>query len=338
MNKIVATAFLIALSVFLPLAAQEDPYEQAKALLEKDDLKGAMPLLEKAIAAGNADAMVHFVFVSPDLEPGAKLALLLKAAEKENGIALFNLGHYFYRKDPAKAADFYKRAMAAGQPGAGTRYGLCCLSGYGVKKDHAAAKLAFQQDIAKNDPAAMNFCAVMMARDGEHEAAYALLKKAADAGFAPAINNLGILMRNGNKPEDRKAAFRYFTRAAHDDFPPAVRNLAMAYFSGLGTDVNYDAARRFAAHAARKGDAPAMHMLGMMDLYGYGKEKDPATAFIWYLMAAEKGYVPAMIQVAEMYQNGQGTKVDPATAEKWLALARKVKKTETPETLPEPEK
>lgn len=340
MNKKIFALFLLfgALPFAALSAAEEQPgvtaYKQAIELLEKEDLTGALPLLSEAVKAGNPDAMVQMVYVLPDMAEPTRLNLLHTAAEKGNAFAQFNLGNYYYRKDPAKAADFYKKAMISGHPKAGTMYGLCCLKGHGVKRDKTAAQQAFEKDIADNDPAAMNYCAVLLCSQGKFEEGIALLEKAADLNYAPALNNLGILARNGNTLDERKKAFRLFNRAANLDYLPGLRNLAMAYITGCGTAINYKAARRFASAAAKKEDAAAMFILGMMDLCGYGKETDPVSAYRWYLLAAEKEYVPAMMQVAEMLRTGNGVKADPAAAEKWLQRAKIIAPPEEPESLP----
>lgn len=340
MNKTFLALFLlpgILCSAALS-AAEEQPgaaaYKQAMALLEEEDLTAALPLLTEAAKAGNPDAIVQLVYVLPDMEEATKLNLLHTAAEKGNGFAQFNLGNYYYRKEPAKAAEFYRKAMLAGHPKAGTMFGLCCLKGHGVRQDKAAAVKAFEKDIAKSDPAAMNYCAVLLCTQGEFERAIALLEIAAELNYAPALNNLGLLLRNSNAPEDRKKAFRLFNRAANLNYLPGLRNLAMAYVTGCGTEIKYETARRFATNAAKRNDPPAMFILGMMDLYGYGGDADPEAAFKWYLQAAELGYVPAMQQVAEMLRTGNGVSADPAAAEKWLQRAKIAAPATEPETLP----
>lgn len=340
MNKFIPALFLLIITLLPALHAEskelsgEENYKLAMDLLEKEDLTRALPYLTKAVEAGHPDAMVQMVYVLPDMEPEMKRSLLRKAAEKGNAFAQFNLGNYYYRKEPAKAAEYYKQAMLSGHPKAGTMYGLCCLQGLGVEKDKTAARKAFETDIARNDPVAMNYCAVMLCSQGKFEAGIALLEKAASHNYPPAVNNLGILARNGNTLEDRKKAFRFFNRAANLGYLPGLRNLAMAYVTGCGTTINYKTARRFAMSAVKQGDVPSMFILGMMDLYGYGSDADPVSAFNWYLQAAENGHVPAMQQVAEMYRTGTGVKADPDAAAKWLQRAKIATPPEEPETLP----
>lgn len=339
MNKLILALLLLIGSTLPLLRAAEEPageadYKQAMKLLEADDLTNALPLLQKAVEAGHPDAMVQIVYVVPDLSEETKLDLLHKAAEKGNAFACFNLGNYYYRKDPPKAAGFYKQAMLAKHPKAGIMYGLCCLQGHGMKQDNAEALKAFEADIAQGDPAAMNYCAVLMFRMGKFAEGLPLLEKAGELNYAPALNNLGILARNSNSPDDRKKAFRLFNRASNLNYLPGLRNLTMAYITGCGTKINYETARRFAMSAVRQGDIPSLYILGMMDLCGYGRDADPVSAYSWYLKAAEKDHVPAMLQVAEMLRTGTGVKADPAAAAKWLQRAKVAVPPEEPETLP----
>lgn len=346
MNKILPVILLLFLFCNHNMAADtEQPgaeaYAKAMVLLEKEDLAGALPLLTEAAKAGHPDAMVQMVYVLPDLDKKTKVDLLHKAAEKGNAFAQFNLGNFYFldKKDPVKAAEFYRLAMLAGHPNAGLMYGLCCLQGIGTKKDLAAAQKAFEVDIAKGNADAMNYCAVMLCRQGKFEEGIALLEKAADLNHAAALNNLGILARNGDTPAEREKAFFYFNRAANLGYVPGKRNLILAYITGCGTEVNYKTARRFANSLAADKVPAAMFILGMMDLYGYGKDADAASAFQWYLKSASQGYVPAMLQVAEMLRTGNGVKADPAAADQWLQKAKVMAPPEEdPEDLTEKDK
>ena len=344
MNKILPVILLLLFCGHNMAADTEQPgakaYAKAMTLLEKEDLAGALPLLTEAVKAGHPDAMVQMVYVLPDLDEKTKVDLLHKAAEKGNAFAQFNLGNfYFLNKEPVKAAEFYRLAMLAGHPKAGLMYGLCCLQGIGTKKDLAAAQKAFEVDIAKGNADAMNYCAVMLCRQGKFEEGIALLEKAADLNHAAALNNLGILYRNGSTPEEREKAFRYFNRSANLGWTAARRNLIMAYITGCGTAVNYKTARRFANSLAADNVPEAMFILGMMDLYGYGGDADAVSAFQWYLKSASLGHVPAMLQVAEMLRTGNGVKADPAAADQWLQKAKVMAPPEDhPEILSEKDK
>ena len=339
MNKLLTVLLLFSICCISAAEKQQpgtEAYQKALEFLEEEDLGAALPLLREAADAGHPDAIVQLVYVLPELDEKTKVELLLKAAEKGNAFAQFNLGNfYFMNKEPEKAAEFYRLAMLADHPNAGLMFGICCLQGIGIKKDLAAAQKAFEVDIAKGNADAMNFCAVMLCRQGKFEEGIALLEKAADLNHAAALNNLGILYRNGNTPEERQKAFRYFNRSANLGWTAGRRNLIMAYITGCGTAVNYKAARRFALNLAQGNDSAAMFILGMMDLCGYGADANPASAFNWYLKSAKLGHVPAMIQVAEMLRAGNGVKADPTAADQWLQKAKVMAPPEEdPEILP----
>ena len=68
------------------------------------------------------------------------------------------------------------------------------------------------------------------------EAAIAWYRKSAESGFAPAMNNLGLMVSLGlDGQPDEAEAFRCYLAAAEAGNPIASMNLMLAYLSGRGT-------------------------------------------------------------------------------------------------------
>jgi TPR repeat protein/serine/threonine protein kinase len=183
-------------------------------------------------------------------------------------------------------------------------------------------------------------------------------RKAADAGSALAMSNLGVMYNSGNGvQQDQAEAFRWFRKAADAEFPPAMHNLGAAYELGSGIAKNEAEGARWLRKAADAGYAPGMVRLGAMyrdgrgvernerealrligkaaeagspdgmselgSLYATGKgvRKDETEAVRWYRKASEAGSATAMINLGSMYQNGSGVAKDEAEAFRWFRKA-----------------
>ena len=336
MNKTFLSVIALLLFAAGPLFAQntKDPYDTALQLLEQAEgagsekaaekmLSDAAALLKKAVEKGNADAMFQLANLYRNgwgvkQNDAETLKLLQLAAGKEHGGALYNLGAYYSAHDPAKSAEFFRRALAQGVPGAGIRFGYCCLRGFGVPKDIPRAKSAFKADAMRGIAAAQNQLGVLLFKENKFFGAEEWFRKAADQNYAAAWNNLGVLERIRG---DHAKSLEHFLKAAEKGYLPAMRNLALAYvFTGKDQKA-YEQARAWAEKAAAKNDPASLHILGMIHLVGYGCKKDPERAFGYYLKGAEAGYWMSAFQVADMYRKGQGPPADAKKADDWLKKA-----------------
>ena len=94
-----------------------------------------------------------------------------------------------------------------------------------------------------------------------------LLTKAARLGFAPAQNNLGVLLEKGKGVrQDMQKAAIWFGKAARQGDPRAQHSLAMMYFHGRGIPEDKEKARLWLERSARLGHASACKDL--KKLYG----------------------------------------------------------------------
>jgi TPR repeat protein len=152
--------------------------------------------------------------------------------------------------------------------------------------------------------------------------AMAWYRKAADAGNARALSNIGTLFDEGSGvAEDDVEAVAWYRKAADLGFSAAMLNLGIMYEEGTGVDMDPAEAARWYRKAADLGDPDAMNALGLLYENGKGVGEDKAEALAWYLKAADLGLVAAIYRVAMMYEYGTGIAADAAAAAKWYRRA-----------------
>ncbi|EGB09495.1 hypothetical protein AURANDRAFT_23917 [Aureococcus anophagefferens] len=85
-----------------------------------------------------------------------------------------------------------------------------------------------------------------------------LFRTAADLGSAVAQTNLGVLLYSEKRFEE---AFRYYALAANQGFTPSENNLGICYMDGAGTEVDLGKARYWLERAAAKGEEQSIEAL-----------------------------------------------------------------------------
>ena len=149
-----------------------------------------------------------------------------------------------------------------------------------------------------------------------------LYEKAAAAGSAAAMSNLGNLFYHGNgAPKDYAEARKWFEKAAAVGIAVAMNDLGVLYRNGDGVPQDYAEARRWFEKAAAAGNAAGMNNLGNLYYVGNGVAKDYAQARLWYEKAAATGYPVAMTNLGNLYANGDGVQKDYAEARRWYEKA-----------------
>ncbi|HLW92643.1 MAG TPA: caspase family protein [Roseiarcus sp.] len=147
--------------------------------------------------------------------------------------------------------------------------------------------------------------------------------RAAEAGNTPAMNRLGFAFRRGDGvPINFVQSLRWFRRSAEAGNPQAGTEVAISYQNGWGTLKDPAAAITWFRKAADAGNAGAMNHLGHAYLGGIGVARDPVEAMNWFRKAADAGNVFAMNSLGVAYRNGIGVAKDEAAAERWFAKAR----------------
>lgn len=113
----------------------------------------------------------------------------------------------------------------------------------------------------------------VLARDSVR--ARRLLEQSAHGGYAPALNYLGFILYNEQRPDSAVSLF-------------------MA--------------------AADRGDLTAYTNLGWLLLNGRGAVRDPAKALYWLRKGSAKGSAPAAAMLGDMHRTGVGVPADTAAA------------------------
>jgi TPR repeat protein len=149
-------------------------------------------------------------------------------------------------------------------------------------------------------------------------------RKAAAAGYAPALNAVGYFYDEGiGVGQDFAAALEYYRRAADLGFPDAIANIGYAYQYGRGVPVDLaEAARRY-EEAGAGGVSWAARTVGYMYEQGDGVAQDDAAAVRWYRVAAKAGDALGANNLGNMYLEGRGgLPQDMAEAARLFGIAR----------------
>ncbi|HWA21709.1 MAG TPA: hypothetical protein VG735_04865 [Caulobacterales bacterium] len=152
----------------------------------------------------------------------------------------------------------------------------------------------------------------------ENDATAPALEEAALRGDRSAQYQLALQRFDDAQPMQAVALLR---RAAEQGYAMAQYRLAKAYERGEGVPVNKQQARRWTEKAALAGNAKAMHDLGVYMASGLGPALDEAAAFAWFKRAAELGVSDSQFNVALMYLQGRGAEPDTEQAYYWFQVA-----------------
>ncbi len=225
------------------------------------------------------------------------LAIASKLAEQGHAEAQAMMGVLYERgqgveANPAKAAEWFRKAAQQGHTGAMFALAMLYLEGRLGKKDREKAQHWLLE----------------AARRGMKEAQYNLALLYADAS-------------EGHKPDWQQAA-RWFRRAAEQGYALAQYNLGVLYLSGKGVERNFMEASEWFKRAALGGLPQGATEYGLLVLRGDGVRKNEPIGARWLAYAARSGYAPAMQKLARLYAIGRGVSKDVVEAAKWYLLAR----------------
>ncbi len=153
----------------------------------------------------------------------------------------------------------------------------------------------------------------------DYQAAKKEYEKAAAAGDATAMRNLGALYYYGyGVPQNYEEARKWFEKAAANGNAAAMRTLGGLYHKGEGVPQDYEKAKEWSERAAAAGDAVAMKNLGYLYYKGEGVPQDYNQAKEWFEKAAAAGNDNAMIELAGMYYQGKGVPRSYQKSKEWL--------------------
>jgi TPR repeat protein len=247
--------------------AQGDPLADAHALREAGNHAAAVPLFRQAADRGSAEAM----------------AFLGMAYLRGEGTAA----------DTVRAIHWIRGAARKGDLRAMTALGSAHRVGAGVSRSDRYARHWLGRAAAEEYPPAMRELGHLhrqMATAAGYDAALAWYRKAADAGSADALVDLGMLHEQGwGVSADQDAALALYRAAAARGSAEGMAAAGQL----LQRRGEHEAAREWYLRGAANGSAEAMNNLGVLYHEGLGVRRDRGEAIRWFRRAAETGSVVA---------------------------------------------
>lgn len=177
----------------------------------------------------------------------------------------------------------------------------------------------FAPDAALEDtPVAQETSASSAVVAGPLPARNVSLEQAAQAGDLTAQYELGLQRLAAGRSQEGVALLR---RAADRGFAMAQYRLAKIYERGEGVPTDLAVARQWTERAAAAGNRRAMHDLGVFFARGEGAPLDEAAAFRWFRQAAELGVADSQYNLGVLYQQGRGVNASASEALFWFLVA-----------------
>jgi TPR repeat protein len=131
----------------------------------------------------------------------------------------------------------------------------------------------------------------------------------------------GLYEKGLGVPKSPQKAYALSRKAADAGLEDAYYTVAIDCETGDGTDHDPAEAFRYMSMAANAGEDIAMEGLGRYYLDGVGVAKNPAAALHWFGNAADTGYSSAKTQIGLMYRDGTGIAADNSAAALWFQRA-----------------
>ena len=229
-------ALATVLRPFLSPAAEPPELEQAIAAARGGKIEDAAKLLAKAVGQGSDEARWLLARLhGAGKMKGASLAkareLLEAAAQAGYGPAAYDLARLAEagalsagKPDKDQTVFYFKGAAESGLAVAQYRMGNYAATGEAGARDDKAALEWFKKAAEQKHPPSMFAAARMM----EPKAGTALLKSAAELGYAPAMNDLGVRYWLGmGLPTDGKEAAAWLEKAAATGLVAAKQNISL---------------------------------------------------------------------------------------------------------------
>ncbi|KAI4279350.1 MAG: hypothetical protein L6R38_005064 [Xanthoria sp. 2 TBL-2021] len=230
------------------------------------------------------------------------------------------------RKDPPKAAQFYRQSASKNHPGAGSRLGKACLVGdlglgirykEGIKWLKRAAESAdFQYNNAPYELGLLHETGYGDDIFLDESYAAQLFTQSADLGHMEANYRLGDAYEHGKLrcPRDPALSVHFYTGAAQKGHPLAMMALCAWYMVGAAPvlDKDENEAYEWAKKAAETGLPKAEYAVGYFTEMGIGCRRDPLEANVWYVRAADQGDDRAKHRIAAIRAAASGAAATPA--------------------------
>ncbi|KAL8998191.1 MAG: hypothetical protein Q9169_002676 [Polycauliona sp. 2 TL-2023] len=241
------------------------------------------------------------------------------------------------RKDPPKAAQFYRQSASKNHPGAGSRLGRACLVGdlglgvrykEGIKWLKRAAESAdFQYNNAPYELGLLHETGYGDDIFLDESYAAQLFTQSADLGQMEANYRLGDAYEHGKLkcPQDPALSVHFYTGAAQKGHPLAMMALCAWYMVGAAPVLDRDEneAYEWAKKAAQTGLPKAEYAVGYFTEMGIGCRRDPLEANVWYVRAADQGDERAKHRIAAIRAAASGEAAPPSPSTNKRSLHEK---------------
>jgi hypothetical protein len=211
------------------------------------------------------------------------------------------------------------------------------IAGLEVDKINVAAAGPACNDAMQRYPDVMRFVLeagrVATARK-DYAEARRLYEQAAAAGYAMAMNNIGVLYEGGNgTPVNYVEAARWYQKAVDAGEPIGMVDLGWQYETGHGVKKDYAVARSLYETAVKAGVSSGMNNLGLMYMYGKGVPRDYDEARRLFEQGAALGNDAAINGLGVLYSNGRGVRRDDRKARQLFLKAAALGNKEAKENL-----
>lgn len=128
--------------------------------------------------------------------------------------------------------------------------------------------------------------------------------EASDQPVAPLTSQIATGIQKGiqaRKDGDYQAALALLQPLANKGYPEAQYNLGIMYEQGEGVPKDYHAALHWYHQASSRGYGDASFQIGRMYVWGRGVSRDAVKADKWYMKAANQGSVEGQLTTAGIY-------------------------------------
>ncbi|OHT09815.1 hypothetical protein TRFO_21077 [Tritrichomonas foetus] len=257
-----------------------------------------------AALQGDAEAMNNYALILNSGQSGMKkntveaMKFFKMAADKGNVLAQNNYAVLLKNNSLANGADlkealrYFKKASDKKNYNAINNYALMLKNGEGTKQNLSEAMRLFKiaADKGNNKSAMHNYSLIVRDEKKDFVTAAKYSKKAADLGELNAMNNFGVMLKQGVGIEkNEKLAVEYFKKAADKGNYNAMCNYATMLRDGCGIERNIGEAIKYYQMAIEKGSPNAMNCMALLYLTGNGVPKDKEKALQLSKQAMDKG-------------------------------------------------
>jgi TPR repeat protein len=148
-------------------------------------------------------------------------------------------------------------------------------------------------------------------------------REAAELGFSPAQDKLGLMYEHGmGVAKNWREAAKWYLMAAEKGFADSQYHLGVIYANGQGFPIDFKASVKWCIKAAEQGHSEAQSTLGRIFLKGVdGIPRDAAEASKWLRKAADQGDAESQFDIGYLFELGDGVLQDLEEAARYYGLS-----------------